>query len=295
MATCYYPTSRQDLFRASLAELDGKVNTALGHIDELIDRASKSWTSLRQARKDTCTVVNDSMHSFFVRLSSNALTEAIDQLLIDLRTGSFLHEASVQEMRRVLDRKAFLRSAIRYVQFDSLDDGGGQYEVSMDPRKIAHAAMDRGKHDGIAKLAVLWPGDGIEVLHKQKGSSPVPFGNLTEGLKALAIKEISFAASQLPAITDQPEDAVPTAAIFENLVPTLRSQRASRQFIVASHDANVVVSGDMERVVVFPSEASEQPNAGTLFDSSIRSSAVQLLEGGDRAFELRRRRYGEFG
>ena len=132
-------------------------------------------------------------------------------------------------------------------------------------------------------------------LRKLTGDDPVPFDNLTEGLKALAIKEVSFAASQLPAVTDQPEDAVPTTAIFENLVPTLREQRASRQFIIASHDANVVVSGDMERVIVLPPEASEQPVVGTLFDASVRASALALLEGGDRAFELRRRRYGNYG
>ena len=155
--------------------------------------------------------------------------------------------------------------------------------------------MDREKFDGIAQLSALWPSDGIEILQEQAGADPVPFDSLTEGLKALAIKEISFAASQLPAVTDQPEDAVPTTAIFENLVPTVREQRAFRQFIIASHDANVVVSGDMERVIVFPPEASKQPIVGTLFDASIRESAITLLEGGDRAFELRRQRYGDYG
>ena len=90
-----------------------------------------------------------------------------------------------------------------------------------------------------------------------EGEDPVPFDSLTEGLKALAIKELSFATSRLPAVTDQPEDAVPTTTIFENLVPTVREQRSSRQFIIASHDANVVVSGDVERVIVLPPEASE--------------------------------------
>ena len=174
------------------------------------------------------------------------------------------------------------------------DDQEDLDEVSANARKIAQVSMDREKLDGIAKLAVLWPSDGIDILQKPTGKEPVPFDSLTEGLKALAIKEISFAASQLPAVTDQPEDAVPTTAIFENLVPTVREQRVSRQFIIASHDANVVVSGDMERVIVLPPEATEEPIVGTLFDPSIRASAITLLEGGDRAFELRRRRYGDY-
>ena len=278
-----------------LAALDKTISDNLEAIDALIDQATKFWADLRQARQAACTAVNKSMPSFFVRLSPDNLTADIDQLLSDLRTGTYLHEASVQETREALDRKYFVREAIRHLQLSTSDDEQQDMdEATVNARKIAQESMDRGKFDGIARLAVLWPSDGIEILQKQAGADPVPFDSLTESLKALAIKEISFAASQLPAVTDQPEDAVPTTAIFENLVPTVREQRASRQFIIASHDANVVVSGDMERVIVLPAEASEQPTVGTLFDASIRASAITLLEGGDRAFELRRKRYGDY-
>ena len=278
-----------------LAALDKTISDDLKAIDALIDQATKSWADLRKARQVACTAVNKSMASFFVRLSPDNLTTDIDQLLDDLKTGTRLHEASVQETRDALDRKCFVRAAIKHRQFPtSGDDQEDLDEVSANARKIAQVSMDREKLDGIAKLAVLWPSDGIDILQKPTGKEPVPFDSLTEGLKALAIKEISFAASQLPAVTDQPEDAVPTTAIFENLVPTVREQRVSRQFIIASHDANVVVSGDMERVIVLPPEATEEPIVGTLFDPSIRASAITLLEGGDRAFELRRRRYGDY-
>ena len=278
-----------------LAALDKTISNNLEAIDALIDQATKSWADLRQARQAACTAVNKSMPSFFVRLSPDNLTTDIDQLLSDLRTGTYLHDASVQETREALDRKYFVREAIRHRQFPT--SGAEQQdldEATVSARKIAQESMNRDKFDGIARLAVLWPNDGIEILQKQAGADPVPFDSLTEGLKALAIKEISFAASQLPAVTDQPEDAVPTTAIFENLVPTVREQRASRQFIIASHDANVVVSGDMEQVIVLSAEASEQPTVGTLFDASIRASAITLLEGGYRAFELRRKRYGDY-
>ena len=288
--------SKLEQQETDLAALDESINDGLTAIDTLVDQASTSWAALRKARQSACTAVNKSMPSFFVRLSPDNLTTDIDQLLDDLKTGTRLHESSVQETRDALDRKCFCRAAIRYLQFPA----SGEHqedpdEISGNTRKIAQVSMEREKFDGIAQLSALWPSDAIEILQKQKGADPVPFDSLTEGLKALAIKEISFAASQLPAVTDQPEDAVPTTAIFENLVPTVREQRAFRQFIIASHDANVVVSGDMERVIVFPPEASKQPIVGTLFDSSIRESAITLLEGGDRAFELRRRRYGDYG
>ena len=279
-----------------LATLDKRINNDLNAIYTLIDQASTSWAALRNARQMACKAVNKSMPSFFVRLSPDNLTTDIDQLLDDLKTGTRLHEATVEETRDALDRKYFVREAIRYLQFPTSGyEQQDMDEATVNGRKIAQESMDRRKFDGIARLAVLWPSDGIEILQKQAGADAVPFDSLTEGLKALAIKEISFADSQFPAVTDQPEDAVPTTAIFENLVPTVREQRASRQFIIVSHDANVVVSGDMERVIVLPAEASEQPTVGTLFDAPIRASAITLLEGGDRAFELRRKRYGDYG
>ena len=281
---------------ADLGELDKSISDSFEAIDTLIDQSKTAWSDLRRARKVACSNVNQSMPSFFVRLSPDSMTEEVDALLYDLRTGTRLQEPSVQAVRDMLDRKSFVKSAIEHLQFPALNDVQEDLdETSTDARKIAHTAIERGKFDSIARLAAMWPSDGIEILHRRTDGDPVSFDNLTEGLKALAIKEISFAASRRPVVTDQPEDAVPTTAIFENLVPTVREQRASRQFIIASHDANIVVSGDMERVIALPAEASEQPIVGTLFDASIRERAIALLEGGDRAFELRRKRYGDYG
>jgi hypothetical protein len=131
---------------------------------------------------------------------------------------------------------------------------------------------------------------------KWKASDPpTPFRGLTEGMRALAVKEISFAASHLPVITDQPEDAVPTRSIFENLVPTIREQRIGRQFIVISHDANIVVTGDVESITVLEANEDGTHHAGDLFDPRIREAALEHLEGGKSAFELRARRYKDFG
>lgn len=279
---------------AQLTELDQRITEGLDALNALIDDAVAARDGLRQVRRDACTAVNESMPSFFVRLNRDNGVEQLDALLGDLRTGTYLHDTSVRAVRDTLDRKAFVRAAIEHRQHLTPVVDEPVIGASDDARRIAQEAMDRGKYDSIAQLAVLWPSDGIEILQRHPGDEPVPFDSLTEGLKALAIKEISFAASQFPAVTDQPEDAVPTTAVFENLVPTVRAQRASRQFIIASHDANVVVSGDMERVIVLPARASEEPTVGTLFDAPIREHAIALLEGGDRAFELRRRRYGEY-
>ena len=179
---------------AQLADLDQKISVALDAIDLLLDRSAESWDGLRQARQEACTAVNKSMPSFFVRLTPDDLTTEIDELLDDLKTGTRLHEGSVLEVRNVLDRKDFVRAAIKHLQFPTAEEAEeGSNDPSVNARKIAHESMDRQKFNGIAKLAVLRPHDGIGIFRKQTGTTPVPFDGLTEGLKALAIKEISFA------------------------------------------------------------------------------------------------------
>ena len=279
-----------------LAALDKTISDDLKAMDGLIDQATKSWADLRKARQLACTAVNKSMTSFFVRVTPDSVTTDIDQLLSDLRTGTYLHEATLQETRDTLDRKSFIRAAIRRLQFPTSGEGENLNEASMNARKIACEAMDREKFDGIAELTVLRPSDGIEILRKQPGESPVTFDNLTEGLKALAIKELSFAALTVSSRLRINQKMLYQQPPFSKIwCLQYGSNARPGSFIIASHDANVVVSGDMERVIVLPPTADDEPITGTLFDPSIRAGAIALLEGGDRAFELRRRRYGDYG
>lgn len=178
-----------------------------------------------------------------------------------------------------------LEYALRYLQSSE----GEAEEPTSDQDRIVQEAIERGRLQDIARLACLWPGDALSL--DRKTSPPTPFSELTEGLRALAIKEISFAASDLPVVSDQPEDAVPTRSVFDSLVPTLREQRTGRQFIVVSHDANIVVASDVERVCVLQANEDGSPHTGTLFDPVIRNAALEHLEGGQAAFKLRAARY----
>lgn len=281
--------------QADLLVMDQSIGDGIERISEKIEEARDQWQRLRQARKNACREVNQSMVGFFVRLTEESQTDTVDGLLRELRVGTRLQENTLNELRQSLNRVRFVGEAIRSQQFaNHSDESRRAAEVEDNLERVAKQAMERSKYKEIAELAVTWPEDGIDLLYKGEGGVNTNFNELTEGLKALAIKEISLAASQRPAVTDQPEDAVPTTAVFEKLVPTIRQQRVSRQFIVASHDANVVVSGDMENVIVLPAHPHEAPIQGTLFDSEIRTHAVGLLEGGEQAFRLRRERYGEY-
>lgn len=268
-----------------LHDIEAELDAGLVRLRDLLRETEQARQALTMARKDACRAVNNSMRTFFARIDEVGITARLDNLIDELKTGTYMRPETRRRTRDDLDRLRLLEHGVRHIQ----GVAGSADDSASDQSRIVEEAIGRGRDQDIAQLACLWPGDGLSL--ERKGSPPTPFSELTEGLRALAIKEISFAASYLPVVSDQPEDAVPTRSVFDSLVPTLREQRTDRQFIVVSHDANIVVASDVERVCALEAHEDGSPHTGTLFDPLIRDAALEHLEGGQVAFQLRAARY----
>lgn len=53
-----------------------------------------------------------------------------------------------------------------------------------------------------------------------------------------------------PLLIDQPEDDLDSRSVYETIVPYLIKQKAERQIIMGSHNANLVVGADTEQIIV---------------------------------------------
>ena len=118
--------------------------------------------------------------------------------------------------------------------------------------------------------------------------------NLSVGQKCTAILNLLLANLSDPLIIDQPEDHLDNAFIAERIVSELRKIKTKRQFLFATHNANIPVFGDAELIVVLESQQSKATfkNIGSIDDSGIRDQAAQILEGGKAAFDMRKEKYG---
>jgi hypothetical protein len=107
-----------------------------------------------------------------------------------------------------------------------------------------------------------------------------------------------------PLVLDQPEDDLDTEWISKLVVRELRASRSKRQIIVASHNANIPVNGDAERVLVLENDGgalklrrTEGPDgalhdhAGAIEVHRVREDIQNIMEGGIRAFVLREKKY----
>jgi hypothetical protein len=124
--------------------------------------------------------------------------------------------------------------------------------------------------------------------------------DLSTGQKATAVLLLLLLESDAPLIVDQPEDDLDNRFITEGVVPRMRDEKQRRQFIFSTHNANIPVLGDAELIVgLSASGEAEHGHArvaaehmGSIDAKSVRELVEEILEGGEEAFERRRRKYG---
>ena len=115
---------------------------------------------------------------------------------------------------------------------------------------------------------------------------------LSRGQKCTALLPILLARRDSPLVIDQPEDNLDNHFIYETVVESIVRLRSRRQMVFITHNANIPVLGEADLVVVMNSDGRRGyvEKAGTVNDC--RREIIDLLEGGEEAFELRRKRYG---
>lgn len=131
--------------------------------------------------------------------------------------------------------------------------------------------------------------DGVAIEHLSPG---------TRGIVLLLLYLVIDRHDRRPLIIDQPEENLDPQSVFDELVPHFRDARRRRQVIIVTHNANLVVNTDVDQVIVassVPKGGAGLPTlsykAGSLENPEIRKAVCDILEGGERAFLDRERRY----
>ncbi len=119
---------------------------------------------------------------------------------------------------------------------------------------------------------------------------------LSTGQQCTAILHLLLLENVDPLVMDQPEDNLDNAFIAERIVQELRAAKTERQFLFATHNANIPVFGDAEWIGVCSAteDRAEMPPAaqGSIDIPAIRDQVTSILEGGREAFMQRKEKYG---
>ncbi len=93
-------------------------------------------------------------------------------------------------------------------------------------------------------------------------------------------------------IIDQPEDDLDNQTIYDEVIKELKKIKGNMQFIFATHNANIPVLGDSEKVVSCSyDEKKIFVHSGTIDNHDTQRFIVDIMEGGDEAFNRRKNIY----
>lgn len=115
---------------------------------------------------------------------------------------------------------------------------------------------------------------------------------LSTGQRCTTILPILLVQSERPLLVDQPEDNLDNAFVYDTIVKALRDVKGGRQVIFVTHNPNIPVLGEAERVFVFASDGQQASlrQVGTV--DECKADIELILEGGREAFLQRKTRYG---
>jgi ABC-type lipoprotein export system ATPase subunit len=136
----------------------------------------------------------------------------------------------------------------------------------------------------------------LNVTHGEREANFRPIDELSTGQQCTAVLHLLLLDNQDPLILDQPEDNLDNAFIAERIVSELRRAKLTRQFLFATHNANIPVFGDAEWIGVLSVDDNKgrilPEQQGAIDVPAIQQLAAEILEGGKSAFNQRREKYG---
>ena len=104
----------------------------------------------------------------------------------------------------------------------------------------------------VSAIVSAMPKDFIVMTYIDDAGREYPFQLASPGQQASALLELLLNQHAGTLIIDQPEDDLDNRIIM-NIVDLIRSSKSWRQLIFATHNSNIVVNGDADKIVVLKS------------------------------------------
>lgn len=289
------------------ARLQGRLNELLEQ-RRLIEQRRKELHELGKKRGDLLDKLSE-LHDKTFALRQQTAREITERLQPDIRVSitQFGDRAEYAERLRVA-----LKGKGR--QYNTLV---GRIEQHLPPRELVRLVERNAASELATTLEVRdeqagWLLDALKSVEDGKllldletlqlddrpkielcdGGIYKDASTLSTGQKCTTILPILLLDSDRPLLIDQPEDNLDNAFIYETVVRNIAEVKHRRQLIFVTHNPNIPVLGDAERVFVTESDGQHGRLRAWGDVEKVKFEIEQILEGGAEAFLERKRRYG---
>ena len=251
-----------------------KQNTLKTDLLKTLNELNELWLkefNILNAEKDK---INDSKTNLSIEVTFKGSKKYFLNKIKEIFKGTGIREAAYQTIS-----EKFTDFIELYRDTDKLVDILGNNKSVFDTRFT----------ENLEELLTFRVKDKVAINYKGKSLSRHSLGQRASAL-------ILFLLAQKDndvLIIDQPEDDLDNQTIYDEVIKEILTLKGKMQFIFATHNANIPVLGDSEKILScsFEDSSSITLNTGTIDTPSIQKSIVDIMEGGKEAFNKRKSIY----
>ncbi len=258
----------------------------------LLDKLDDVYTKFYQIRKGVFDKLTEQASGkLLLELEHSADRTKFRNELIAFRKGSYVREADIERLVQRLTPREF----IDFVLKQDSDELSQKADLAIETaQKLISALTAREAFEEILGMAhEVYPDDVPSIKFNKGDGDYYPLSELSIGQKCTALLIIALSEGARPVLIDQPEDSLDNPSIYEDIVSKLRNGKEKRQFILTTHNSSVGVASDSDNFIVLKStaEQGELECSGAIDRSKVRSQIIDHLEGGDKPYGLKSRKY----
>ncbi|MFP6257832.1 TrlF family AAA-like ATPase [Helicobacter pylori] len=270
----------------SYEDMDKNIEEFKDQINEKLSKINSAFEEISKNHKEVKPITIE------YRLNEDIFEEVFEDFdkLVDKGFNTQRHQSKIKEYLKEIELKNV--TGMQHAEFiEKLDSRienkkAAFYETMKD-------IFDREIHFQIYRLLILKHLRNVEkykifeVRYDKRVLNKTSFGQ-----KCTAVLVVLLSLGNNPIIIDEPEAHLDSALIANYLVALIKKQKQKRQIIFATHNANFVLNADAELIIQLKNENNKIVAQSFMIESDAYKEDLLKLEGGEKAFKDRERKYG---
>ncbi|WP_154499066.1 TrlF family AAA-like ATPase [Helicobacter pylori] len=270
----------------SYEDMDKNIEEFKDQINEELSKINSAFKKISKNHKEVKPI------TIKYRLNEDIFEEVFEDFdkWVDKCFNTQRHQSKIKEYLKEIELKNV--TGMQHAEFiEKLDSRienkkAAFYETMKD-------IFDREIHFQIYRLLILKHLRNVEkykifeVRYDKRVLNKTSFGQ-----KCTAVLVVLLSLGNNPIIIDEPEAHLDSALIANYLVTLIKKQKQKRQIIFATHNANFVLNADAEQIIQLKNENNKIVAQSFMIESDKHKEDLLKLEGGEKAFKDRERKYG---
>ena len=246
-----------------------------GNLNKALDELNEAWRQEFLALEKEVEAINKANANLSIELAFKGRRNDFTSHLKQLFKGTGLRDVTYQTIET------------EFKDYIEIYRGWDKFKKHINDNAIGDVA--KRIDEALGDLLTYQVGNKVSIKYKGK-----PLSRHSLGQRASAL--ILFLLAQRDTdvlIIDQPEDDLDNQTIYEEVIKEIVTLKSHMQFIFATHNANIPVLGESEKVIAcdFEDNSSIDLKEGSIDTPDIQKAIVRIMEGGKTAFNRRKEIY----